>query len=75
MDPADLLKAGVVVVGFLMGSQQDGLPHCIDDLMAEIAIIAHWPPSEMAAMEINELMGWHQRLVETHNRINRADEQ
>ena len=23
MDPADLLKAGVVVVGFLMGSQQE----------------------------------------------------
>ncbi|MGL4507033.1 MAG: GpE family phage tail protein, partial [Aeromonas sobria] len=25
--------------------------------MAEIAIIAHWPPSEMAAMDISELMG------------------
>ena len=43
--------------------------------MAEIAIIAHWPPSEMAAMDISELMGWHQRLVETHNRINGAAEQ
>ena len=43
--------------------------------MAEIAIIAHWPQSEMAAMDISELMGWHQRLVEIHNRINGAEEQ
>ena len=43
--------------------------------MAEIAIIAHWPPSDMAAMENSELMGWHQRLVETYNRINGAEEQ
>ena len=43
--------------------------------MADLAIIAHWPPSEMAAMELDELMGWHQRLVETHNRINGAEEQ
>ena len=43
--------------------------------MAEIAIIAHWPPSEMAAMDNSELMGWHQRLVEIHNRINGAEEQ
>lgn len=43
--------------------------------MAEIAIIAHWQPSEMAAMEISELMGWHQRLVEIHNHINGTEEQ
>ena len=43
--------------------------------MADLAIIANWPPSEMAAMEISELMGWHQNLVETHNRINGATEQ
>ena len=42
--------------------------------MADLAIIAHWPPSEMAAMELDELMGWHQRLVEIHNRINGATE-
>ncbi|MGL5815347.1 MAG: GpE family phage tail protein [Aeromonas sp.] len=43
--------------------------------MADLAIIAHWPPSEMAVMGISELMGWHQNLVETHNRINGATEQ
>ncbi|MFM4731103.1 GpE family phage tail protein [Aeromonas salmonicida] len=43
--------------------------------MAEIAIIAHQPLSEMDRMEISELMGWHQRLVETYNRINGAEEQ
>lgn len=43
--------------------------------MADLAIIAHWPPSEMAAMDIIELMGWHQRLVDTHNRINGAEQQ
>ena len=42
--------------------------------MADLAIIAHWPPSEMAVMEISELMGWHQRLVERYNHINGADE-
>ncbi|MGL6351963.1 MAG: GpE family phage tail protein [Aeromonas sp.] len=42
--------------------------------MAEIAIIAHWPPSEMAAMELSELMAWHCQLVETYNRINGGDQ-
>ena len=57
--------------------------------MADLAIIAHWPLSEMAVVSLNELlgntgyslaqiselMGWHQNLVETHNRINGATEQ
>lgn len=43
-------------------------------MMADLAIIAHWPLSEMAAMELDELMGWHQRLVERYNHINGADE-
>lgn len=42
--------------------------------MADLAIIAHWPPSEMAAMELDELMGWHQRLVERHNQINGVED-
>ncbi|MGL6554424.1 GpE family phage tail protein [Aeromonas jandaei] len=42
--------------------------------MADIAIIANWPLSEIAAMELDELMGWHQRLVERYNHINGAEE-
>lgn len=36
--------------------------------MANIAFIFHWPPSEMNAMEIDELMDWHERALERHNR-------
>ncbi|MGL5036946.1 MAG: GpE family phage tail protein [Aeromonas sp.] len=42
--------------------------------MADIAIIAHWPPSEMADMEFSELMSWHQLLVETYNNIQEGDQ-
>lgn len=26
--------------------------------MADVAIIFHWPPSDMDAMDLSELMGW-----------------
>lgn len=42
--------------------------------MADIAILVHWPPSEMAAMALDEFITWHQRLVERHNRLHGAPE-
>lgn len=41
--------------------------------MADIAIIANWPLSEMADMELGELIAWHNKLVERWNRINGSE--
>ncbi|WP_257296981.1 GpE family phage tail protein [Endozoicomonas sp. YOMI1] len=31
--------------------------------MANIAVIFHWPPSEMERMTVEELVAWHQRAT------------
>ncbi|VEA71963.1 Phage P2 GpE [Serratia rubidaea] len=36
----------------------------VDDLMADIAVIFHWPPSEMNGMELGELIDWRQRALQ-----------
>lgn len=28
--------------------------------MADLAVVFHWPPSEMGAMTLAELMDWHE---------------
>jgi Phage P2 GpE. len=33
----------------------------VDDAMADIAAVFHWPPSEMAAWSLAELMDWRER--------------
>ncbi|WGE28638.1 GpE family phage tail protein [Edwardsiella tarda] len=30
----------------------------VDDLMADIAVIFHWPPSELYPMSLAELISW-----------------
>ncbi|MBH2568951.1 GpE family phage tail protein [Serratia marcescens] len=35
----------------------------VDDLIADIAVVFHWPPSEMYGMELRELMAWRQRAA------------
>ncbi|WGL97196.1 GpE family phage tail protein [Arsenophonus sp. aPb] len=30
----------------------------MNDLEADIAVIFHWPPSEMAQMSLTELLAW-----------------
>lgn len=40
--------------------------------MADIAAIFHWPLSELAAMDLNELIDWRDRAVERWNRMNEA---
>ena len=31
--------------------------------MADIALVFHWTPKDMADMDVSELMGWHERAV------------
>ena len=38
-------------------------------MMADIAIIFHWPLSEMAAMDIEELMDWHDKALDRWEKI------
>ncbi|RGE46133.1 GpE family phage tail protein [Comamonas testosteroni] len=42
--------------------------------MATIAIIFHWPPSELWPMSLDELMDWRERAVALHNKINAPPE-
>ncbi|HCB0075978.1 GpE family phage tail protein [Klebsiella variicola] len=35
----------------------------VDDLIADIAAIFHWPPSEMYGMELRELMAWREKAA------------
>ncbi|EPN9819894.1 GpE family phage tail protein [Klebsiella pneumoniae] len=35
----------------------------MDDLIADIAVIFHWPPSEMYGMELRELIAWRERAA------------
>lgn len=35
--------------------------------MADLAMIFHWFPAIMQAMEVSELMHWRQCAVERHN--------
>lgn len=41
--------------------------------MADIAIIFHWPSSEMAAFTLDELQHWHTLAVSRWNRMNSAE--
>ncbi|MBM7423826.1 GpE family phage tail protein [Spongiibacter marinus] len=37
------------------------LPDQVEDPMANIATVFHWPPSEMAAMPLADLVMWEQK--------------
>ncbi|MFP2768341.1 GpE family phage tail protein [Oceanisphaera sp. KMM 10153] len=39
--------------------------------MAEIAAIFHWPLSELAAMDLDELSAWHTQALNCFKRMNR----
>ena len=30
-------------------------------MMADLAMVFHWPPGEMREMELSELVEWHER--------------
>jgi len=35
----------------------------VNDLMADIATVFHWPPSEMYAMPLAELIDWRHKAI------------
>ncbi|HGV3489574.1 TPA: GpE family phage tail protein [Klebsiella quasipneumoniae subsp. quasipneumoniae] len=35
----------------------------VDDLIADVAVVFHWPPSEMYGMELRELMAWREKAA------------
>jgi len=35
----------------------------VDDLMADIATVFHWPPSEMNPMSLAELIDWRHKAI------------
>lgn len=41
-----------------------GLPNRVEDAMADIAVVFHWPPQAMDGMELTELMAWRERARE-----------
>ncbi|MGL4825988.1 MAG: GpE family phage tail protein [Vibrionaceae bacterium] len=53
-----------------MGQPERAIPDCVDDLIADIAIIFHWPLSEMAAMELDELSVWHEMALDRWQQVN-----
>ncbi|ENT8390261.1 GpE family phage tail protein [Acinetobacter baumannii] len=36
----------------------------VDDAIANIAVIFHWPPQTYTNMSLSELMQWHQKAIE-----------
>ncbi|EFA4179315.1 GpE family phage tail protein [Escherichia coli] len=35
-----------------------------DDLMADIAVIFHWPPSELYSLSLTELITWREKALQ-----------
>ncbi|MXO66263.1 GpE family phage tail protein [Altererythrobacter endophyticus] len=42
--------------------------------MADIAIIFHWPPSDLLEMELEDLLTWHSFAIARWNQIHEAPE-
>lgn len=40
--------------------------------MADLAFVFHWPPSELGAMEVDDLMAWHAQAIRINKLINEA---
>ena len=37
------------------------IPNRVEDAMADIAVVFHWPPQAMDGMDLQELMAWRER--------------
>ncbi len=67
MDPADLTAMSVEVVTFLLKKSvlarfTDSLT--VDDLVADIATIFHWPPSVTDVMPLTEVLEWRYKAIQ-----------
>lgn len=40
------------------------LPEDVEDAMADIALVFHWPPGAMDGMSIDELVRWREKARE-----------
>jgi hypothetical protein len=41
---------------------EDGrIPRCVDDAMADLAVVFHWAPADMDQLGLQELMEWRER--------------
>ncbi|QEM94185.1 GpE family phage tail protein [Kosakonia radicincitans] len=53
---------------------REALFSSVEDLIADIAVIFHWPPSVMYDMEPRELMAWRQQAaIRSGNHEDEAD--
>jgi len=42
----------------------------VDDLMADVAAVFHWPPSELFPMSLTELVNWREKALERSGHAN-----
>lgn len=65
LDPADLAAMSVEVVLFVaeVGVCRFADSLTVDDLVADIATIFHWPPSVTDVMPLTEVLEWRHRAI------------
>lgn len=66
LDACDLLSFAGKVIGFVTGFGSLKFPEnvSVDDLMADIAVIFHWPPSELYSLSVTELLLWREKALQ-----------
>lgn len=67
MDPADLTAMSVEVVTFFVeevGACRFTDSLTVDDLVADIATIFHWPPSVTDVMPLTEVLEWRYKAIQ-----------
>lgn len=45
----------------------------IENAIANVAAVFHWPPSELVAMDVEELLMWSGLAVDRWNTMNRVE--
>ncbi len=66
LDPADLSAISIEVVLFFVaevGACQFADDLTVEDLVADIATIFHWPPSVTDVMSLTEVLEWRHRAI------------
>ncbi|AAN28243.1 gpE+E' [Escherichia phage Wphi] len=69
----DLVALAGKVVGFLvaeLGAVTFPKNFSVDDLMADVAVIFHWPPSELYPMSLTELITWREKALRRSGNTN-----
>lgn len=68
----DLVALAGKVVGFVaeLGAVTFLNNLSVDDLMADVAVIFHWPPSELYPMSLTELITWREKALRRSGNTN-----